>query len=37
MSTKFTSYKKEILSHIEENIDRALEICGGTAERHNFL
>ena len=34
MSIKFTSYKREVLSHIEENIDRALEICGGTAERH---
>lgn len=34
MSVKFISHKKEVLSHIEENIDRALEICGGTAERH---
>ena len=34
MSIKFKSYRKEVLSHIEQGIDRALDICGGTAERY---
>ena len=34
MSVKFTSYKREALAALEENVDRALEICGGTAERY---
>lgn len=34
MSIKFTSYKKEVMNHIDQAIDRALDICGGTAERH---
>lgn len=32
MSFKLHSYKKEVLSHVQENINRALEICGGLAE-----
>lgn len=32
MSFSFRSYKKEVLSHTQENINRALEIIGGMAE-----
>ena len=31
---KFTSYKTKVLQDINDGIDRALEICGGTAERY---
>lgn len=34
MSVRYTSYKKEVLSKIKEAIPKALEIVGGTAERH---
>ena len=34
MSVKFTSYKSEVLSAVDARIARALEICGGTAERY---
>lgn len=34
MSVKFTSYKQEVLSWIALKKARALEICGGTAERY---
>ncbi len=34
MSVKFTSYKSEVLEQINIAKKRALEICGGTAERH---
>lgn len=34
MSVKFTSYKHEVQAEIKESIKRALEICGGMAERH---
>lgn len=34
MGARFISHKKEVLSAVDEAIDRALEICGGTAERH---
>ena len=34
MSFKFTSYRREVLNHVQQNINRALEICGGTAEAH---
>ena len=34
MSVKFTSHKHEVQDEIKESIKRALEICGGMAERH---
>lgn len=34
MNYKYTSYTKEFLSHEQENVNRALEMCGGTAEAH---
>lgn len=34
MSYKFTSYKKEVLNHVQQAVDRALEICGGKAEAY---
>jgi len=34
MSVKFTSHKKEVLAELQAKINRALEICGGTAERY---
>ena len=34
MSVKFTSYKKEVLDELDKRIKRALEICGGEAEKH---
>lgn len=34
MSISFKSHKNEALEKIEQAIDRALDICGGTAERH---
>ena len=32
MSVKFTSYKSEVMSQINQAIRNALDICGGTAE-----
>lgn len=34
MGARFISHKKEVIAAVDEAIDRALEICGGTAERH---
>lgn len=34
MSIKYTSNMAEVLSGLKQSIDRALEVCGGTAERH---
>lgn len=34
MSVRYTSHKKEALAKIEAAIPKALEIVGGTAERH---
>jgi phage gpG-like protein len=34
MSVKFTSHKKEVLDELQTKINRALEICGGEAEKH---
>lgn len=34
MSVKYTSYHKEVIAKIEQAIPRALEVVGGTAERH---
>lgn len=34
MSVKYTSYKAEVLGDIRAAKARALEICGGTAERY---
>ena len=34
MSVRYTSYKKEVLAKIEAAIPKALEVVGGTAERH---
>ena len=34
MSIRFISRKAEALANIQRAKDRALEICGGTAERH---
>ena len=34
MGIKFTSYKMQVLGANEAGIKRALEICGGTAERY---
>lgn len=34
MSVKYTSHKSEVLEATDQAIKRALEICGGTAERY---
>ena len=34
MSIKYTSHKAEVEAAVDQAIARALEICGGTAERH---
>lgn len=34
MSIKFTSHKKEVLAELQLKVRRALEICGGEAERY---
>lgn len=34
MQTKFTSYRVKVERATDESIARALEICGGTAERY---
>lgn len=34
MSIKFTSHKKEVLAELQLKVSRALEICGGEAEKH---
>lgn len=34
MSVRYTSYKNEVLADINKAKARALEICGGTAERY---
>ena len=34
LSVKFTSHKSEFMTNLQANINRALEICGGTAEAH---
>ena len=34
MSVRYTSYKKEVLAKIEAAIPKALEVVGGTGERH---
>ena len=33
-NVRFTSYGGEVLETIQEKINKALEICGGTAERY---
>lgn len=34
MSVKFTSYRKEVEAAVKQAITAALEVVGGTAERH---
>lgn len=34
MSFKYTSHTKQFLDHHQDAVNRALEICGGTAEGH---
>lgn len=34
MSIKYKSYRSEVLEKVDQAVARALEVCGGTAERY---